>query len=388
MTPRDDKHSQTDRSDAANASDRSLHLRGLPAQLRAKRRFSPAKIAFQLLGLAVSIALLIWLISIALSDDNRQAWTNLADASPIQVAALFGATAASITFNGLIFWALARGRASVGPVELVAVNAICTLLASLPFKLGVLVRGLIHHRRDQLPFKFLIAWFATVAVLGMAVFVPLAGLSLWRGETDALWWAGAAAVFAVAHGAAFAVASFAQRQTQAAAYLRKASLGAHRFLLKPSSLAWHALMRGLDIASLAGRFMAASWLLGFGLGVESAVLLGCTFFLLSVLAPTGNLGVREAGTTALAAAVGLDLDSIGMLVLIVSGAELLTAFVASLPAAVYVRLDRVLLRPPQALDPDATESPTDDQHTSDSTAHAAPTDRRPVNQRPDAAAPR
>jgi hypothetical protein len=317
----------------------------LPAQLRASGRYTPGKVAFQLVGLAVSIGLLVWLISLALSEENRAAWRNLAEASLLELSVLFGATLASIVFNGLIFWSLIRRHHRLSALELVAVNALSTLLASLPFKLGVLIRGLIHHRRDGLPFKFLIGWFAAVAVLGVAVFVPLAGLSLWRRDTDVAWWVGAVVVFVASHGVAMAVARHAQREGWAPRWLRRASLGAHGFLLAPGTLALHAAMRALDIVSLAGRFLAAAWVLGISFDAENAVLLGCTFFLLSVLAPTGNLGVREAGTTALAAAVGLDLSEIGALVLVVSATEVLVALVVSLPSAAFLRLDRILFRP-------------------------------------------
>jgi hypothetical protein len=327
---------------------RGLHgpRAGLPADLEASRRFTPRKVAVQLVGFSISLALLGWVIARSLDEESAQAWERLREADAWAVAIVVGATAGNIAVNGLIFHAIARPVRRMSPAYLIAVNALATLLATLPFKLGVLIRGLIHHRRDGMAFKEIVGWFTAVGGLGVATLVPIALLSLWRTSADAVWFVGAALTLVGTVGASVMLSRLAApRDSAFSRLLARASLGSWRFLRHPSASIGHAVWRTIDIALLAARFYFTAQILGFELGPEQALILGTTFFLISVSAPSGNLGIREAATVAIAKAASIE-GSIAPLAIIVSFAELLTALAMSAPALAIVRPDRLLRRDP------------------------------------------
>ena len=56
----------------------------------------------------------------------------------------------------------------LGAIEIIAVNSLCTFLAVLPFKISVLARAAIHHKRDGVTFRQIVAWFAGITVMGLA----------------------------------------------------------------------------------------------------------------------------------------------------------------------------------------------------------------------------
>ena len=65
-------------------------------------------------------------------------------------------------------------------LDVVAVNAIATLLNYLPFKLSVISRIVIHNRRDGVPLGKIVGWLAAVGVGGVISFGPVALVSLWH----------------------------------------------------------------------------------------------------------------------------------------------------------------------------------------------------------------
>lgn len=333
-------------TDGAQTHPEGLHgpRGGTPAELSASKRFTPRNIAIQLTGFALSVALLVWVISQAIEPENREAWSKLREAGPFMIAGLAGVTVGNIAINGMIFHAVARPVRRFHPAYLIAVNALATLLATLPFKLGVFIRGLIHHRRDHMSFKLIVGWFAGVGALGVVTLVPIALLGLWRSSADVLWFVGAGVTLTVSHAGAIMVSRIAARQDSIRARTAaRLSLGSWRFLRFPSATLGHAAWRIGDFVMLAARFYIAAKILGFEITPEQALLLGTTFFLISVSAPSGNLGVREAATVALAKAVGIE-GSIAALAILVSFAELVTALALSLPAIAIIRPGRVIRR--------------------------------------------
>ena len=69
---------------------------------------------------------------------------------------------------------------------------------------------------------------------------------------------------------------------------------------------------------------------------------GSAFFLIGVVAPTGQLGAREAGTTGIMAA--LHSEGLVVAVLMVSAVEAAVVLLAAMAGGAYLRLDRLLGR--------------------------------------------
>jgi hypothetical protein len=69
------------------------------------RLFSPRRLALQIFGFVVGLALLAWCIKAAVEKGD---WSRLADAPTGLVAVLLGCSLASFFVNGAIFWITIR----------------------------------------------------------------------------------------------------------------------------------------------------------------------------------------------------------------------------------------------------------------------------------------
>lgn len=320
--------------------DPGLHVTPLPLPqpLEAKRRWTPGRIAVQVVGLLIGLALFAWAISMALSPKNADAIARLRSAQAWQIAALFGLSAVSIVLNGLMFHVVLTPLRRLSRLDVVLTNAIAVFLAILPFKLGLLVRVAIHHKRDGVPLKDMVAWFAAISALALAVLVPMAGAGLWRGELDALWWV--VSVGGVVSISAMAIAC--GRLSERWPLLAKLSLGSWRIVRHPAPVIGHGAFRVMDISVLAGRFLIAATIAGQTLGVDDAVLMATVYFFLSAVIPTGNLGFREMGVTLLASKTGLDVPTMALIALVVTSGETLSALVMGMAGWLKLRPERVL----------------------------------------------
>ena len=302
---------------------------------------SPAQLILQILGGAVGIALLIWAIRSALSEHNRASLDAIRNAPIWIAAALLGLSALSVFVNSLLFWATVRPIQRLSVVGVIATNTLATLFAVLPFKIGFLTRCVVHHRRDGVPLKDLIAWFAAMSALALAVFLPLGFAGFLRGTIDLWWW-----VIVIAGGSACSIVGVAagrlsMRDNHFGRWLARLSLGSWRIVRFWKIVVAHVALRWADAGVLSARFLAAAMIAGVTIDPGHAVLLGSTYFLLSVLAPAGVLGFREAGTAFVAGIIGLNVETIALLSLIVTVAETLTCAVLAIPAWIMIRPDRL-----------------------------------------------
>ncbi|MEM8834957.1 MAG: lysylphosphatidylglycerol synthase domain-containing protein [Planctomycetota bacterium] len=304
------------------------------------RRWTPGRIVLQSIGFVVSIGLLVWAASRAFGAENRESVDRLLDAPLWAVGVFVLLTAGGIALNGLMFWLTLRplgGR--VPAIDMIATNALCTFLAILPFKLGAVARVLIHKRRDGIHFKRIVPWFAAMTALAVAAMLPLAAASAWRGQIDALWW-----LLGVGGGVAcVALGVWLSRIAERVKALRWMSVGAYEVTRDARTGALVTLCRWGDVATLAGRFLLAAWIVQTPMGVGDAVLQATLFFLISVAAPAGTLGMREAGVAGLALAQSKDGADIALVALTITAAELVTSGVLGVLAAWRLRVDRVLL---------------------------------------------
>ncbi len=303
------------------------------------RRWTARRIGTQIAGLILSLGLLLWVVSLALGEGNAESLQRLRDASASQIGAIVVLSLASIALNGLLFWVTLLPLKRVSARETIGINCLATFLSVLPFKISVFVRIALHHRLHDLRFKQIIAWTAAMGALALAVLLPLGLVSLWRERIDALWVGG----IALSVGACVAAGIALGRAADRVRWLHTASAGASDVVRHTGPVLSHVVIRLMDMAVLSARFGAAAWIAGVALSVESALLLATTFFLLTVLNPFGTVGPREWGVAAMAGIVGVEQDALALVALLVTGAELLAAGVASVPFAMWLRPGRVLL---------------------------------------------
>lgn len=301
-----------------------LHAPGaVLGSLERPSRWSPLRIALQLVGFGVSVGLLVWVVMLVLSEENQERLGELAQPSGWLIGALVLTTVGSIIVNAMIFLVLSRPLRRLSAPALVAVNSIATFLSILPFKLGLAVRVVIHHRRDRMPFREIVPWLASVAAVTLAVLLPLAGVSVWRGAADGLWWAGSA----VGVGACCAAGVWLSGMAERARVLAMASLGSYVILRRWRVVAAAAALRLVDVGLLAARFGIASRVAGFEMGADQAVLLASVYFMIGVMAPTGATGFQLGGAVALAALQQIDAATMGLIALIVTCTEIGTSAV-------------------------------------------------------------
>ncbi|MBL8744863.1 MAG: hypothetical protein JNK58_00750 [Phycisphaerae bacterium] len=307
-------------------------------QMDPRRKWSPRRVALQLAGLLLGLALLAWAIRLSMSEENARGLASMRAAPAGEVVALFALTFTSLILNGLMFWITLRPVHRLDPTDTILTNAIATFLSILPFKLSLIARVLIHHRRDGVRFRLLIGWVAAVGALAVSVLAPLIVAGVWRKQLDWLWWI----TVIVGLGLGGVAAVVLGRKSNTAAWLRTLSLGSYLLVQHPRAVIGHGVFRVLDVAVLAGRFLAAAMIINHEMPVDQAILLSTTYFLLSVLTPAGTLGFREMGVAALGISQGLDENSIALIALVVTGAEVLTSGALALVGAIRIRPDRLV----------------------------------------------
>lgn len=317
---------------------RSADAAGIEA-FGSPRRWSKRRIVLQSLGLLLGLALLAWAVSLSMSEGNRRSIEAMRDAPASEVVLLIGLTVASLVLNGLMFWITLRPVHRLRAVDVVMVNCISTFLSILPFKLSLVARVLIHHRRDGVRFKVLIPWVIAMGALGLAVLLPFVGATMLIGRMNAAWWA-----VALGGVLAFNLAGvWCGRMADRWVILHRLGMGSDLIVRHASAVAGHGALRLADTAVLAGRFLAAAAIANQSMPVEQAVLLATTYFLLSVITPAGTLGFREAGTAALGMTQGLAGDQVALIALVVTGAEVIASGALASIAFFWIRPDRLLL---------------------------------------------
>jgi len=340
-----DVRPQVDVDQESGGAPRGLrHASGsVVSDLKRPRRRPAVRIGLQLVGFVISIAIFAWILSIALSPENREALLKLREAGPGPPAAVAGLTAVSVLLNGLIFWALIRPVARLDAAGVIAINAICMAIAYLPFKLSVVARALLHRRRDHLPYKALIAWIGGAGGLSLAVLVQIGVFGGLLVDIDAIAWA---ALLAGSGLVALATILMGRLAVSKRA-LHAITLGAGDMLREPKAVAPAVAMRVADIVAQAARFSIVASVLGHELALGDAAVLAVTFIAVGALAPTGMLGLREGavfGIGSIALRTGVSESELATIALAVSAAEAVTHLAVGAIAAVWLRPDRLLRR--------------------------------------------
>ncbi len=315
--------------------------RGALAMLESPRRFTPLRIAVQAIGFLIGVALLVWCVSLALDKADAEQWERLRRAGFGPAALLLGLTVFTVALNGAAFWMTLLPLRRLKLIDLIAVNAIATFLAYLPFKLGAMARVLIHRRRDHLPFREIIAWMAGFSALSLATLLPLVIVGGLRPRIDATTVALGLGGVVAANGLGVALGRLSERW----AWLAALSMGSWRVVRNPGTVGACMLAKLSDIAVHVARFTVAASVLGIDLSLDRAVLFALAYFLLGVLSPVGMVGIREGGLVIGGAALfALDeaaRENLARLVLLVSASEVVAIIPLALAGAAWLRVDRL-----------------------------------------------
>lgn len=339
---------------------------------RPGRRRGPVTTALQLLGFAVGLGLLAWVIMGAFSPANRQQLATLRDASFVQIACLLGLSASSLLVNGVIFWSALKPKQTIGFWGVQATNAIATNLALVPFKLSIVFRMFVHHRRDALPYLLITAWFGAVTFGISAATNPYFFASLgyhWAERPlDGLWLLIVIGGFVVSHAALCWLAHFFSGEDGLAGIrafcdrwtpgvVRRFSRSQHftnlhaafDMLADPRWLAVQMFFRLMDLVVITLRLKLTAGILGVDIDWRSATLLAPMHFAIGTLSPAGAIGTREAGTAWFFTLLGLgDLEAFKPTLVLVLAAESLVAVPAMIAAILYLRPDRLAAAPQQS----------------------------------------
>jgi len=334
--------------DDAGASKQRLGLRGphSPALTNVEHaRPSPLRIATQIFGVLLSVALLVWVAALAFTGENSENLDRLRRMEWDAALWLLALQAGSIVVGAFPFWLTLLPARRLSLRDLISVNAIATMLSPLPFKISVLSRVLAHRRWDGMRFVEIAGWFTAMGGTLLCTTGTLALASVVAGRMDALWWAIVAAGVGGGGVAMVLVSRFLRTKPR----LNTLTLGAAELLAHPGPVAATFATRFVDMALFAGRFAVASAALGRPLDADGAVLAASVYLISGVFAPSGTLGAREGAVAGMALLpVGLDPGTIAAASLIVTGGEIAASLPMGMAGAWRLRAWRLLSRPPRS----------------------------------------
>lgn len=327
-----------DRASASPDTGAGLHSpTGALGMIERPRRWTPARLIVQALGFTLGIALLLWCVSLAFSDANREELAKLARAPARLVAALLGLAALSAVFNAAAFWTAARPVHRLPFAGCLAVNFVASFLAFLPFKLSLLARVALHRRGDGMAYKDIVAWLAAFMAMSLATLLPLLAATVWRGRFDVLWALAAAGGVVACNALGVLLGRLAERRR----WLATLSMGSWRVVRHPGAVAACAAWKLADTAVHAARFAVVAAIFEKPLSLTDAALYSQAYFLIGSASPVGMLGMREGGVTLLA---GPDArDEIARFALTISAAEAAALGVCAIAALLWLG-PRSLLR--------------------------------------------
>ncbi len=289
-----------------------------------QKRPGALKIAVQIVGFLIGLALLGWCIRQAFSPENQKQLTALRDAPVHLIAMLFGASAMVLLCSGLSFYWSLRPLRRLNFWDLQATNVIATLLGYVPFKAGMLFRILVHNRRDRVPVALIGAWFGAVSIVMLLTIGPLFAASMAAREINAKWLAIALSTgffgfccvcvlawyfhgtrgMAILRALADRLGGAWGRRLVRTKFVRTAH-GGLDILASPLRVALLVGVRLVDMASQALRFYLAGMIVGTPIALDTCVLLASMHFVVGVISPAGMVGTREAAIVGTATMLGL-----------------------------------------------------------------------------------
>lgn len=334
------------------------------------------RLGLQLAVFLVGLGLLGWAVSIALREENRRQLERLGEASPSQVVSLLGLSLIALLISGLIFWVVLAPARRLKIVDVLAINSLATFVAYLPAKLSVVLRVAIHNRRDGVPILTIGAWYMAFTLSMGATVGALLLATLIHPTVDAIW-AGLSLLFLAVFTTALIVVGrffgFERGEARLHRVLDPITPPRWRHLLRGKrfselhegfamlaherAIAVSVALRVVDLLAQAARFVVAAEILGVELTFGGAILLALSYFVIGVIAPSGMLGVREMGTTAVASIASMaSSESFAAVALLVTAAESIVTLSMAGLGLFWLRPDRLFTPAERASDsPDASD---------------------------------
>ena len=242
---------------------------------------SPRRIAVQLLGFLVGLALLAWCIRGAIAGGG---WDKLAHANPLLIAAMLGCTCASAFINGSTFWITVQSLKPLHFWHMQWLNLVGNMLNYAPLRLGAIARVLYHLRVDALSLLQIGAWFAFI---GYILTLGVAACLLATLVHDRIDW-----IWALIVLAQMALGGALTRTLVANKLLVQHGRGIDRVLADQRAV-WGAIaLRLVDLAAYVGRMAVAMQILDINLPTSHTVVLAIVALAASLI-PFGRLGFRE-----------------------------------------------------------------------------------------------
>jgi hypothetical protein len=246
-----------------------------------KALLTPTKLLMQLVGFAVGLALLVWIINNAIGEGN---WGRIVRADPWLIAALLGCTLASAFLNGTTFWVTIQPIAPLRFWDLQRLNVVANMLNYAPVRLGAIARVVYHLRVDGLGFLQMGAWFSLIGytlALGVASCV-LATMAHARVD----WvWAGLVAGQLLLGGMALRVFG-------GLPLIARYGRGIERVATDHRSLWGAIVLRVTDLGAFTARMAVAAAILDIRLDPGQIVVLALVALAASLI-PFGRVGFRE-----------------------------------------------------------------------------------------------
>lgn len=302
----------------------------------------------QALGAIVGVGLFVWALRLAFTPENQDAVRRLLDAPLGLILAMAALNVATIVVNGLCFWITARPVRPVPASSAILTNAVCSMLAFLPFKISAITRVYLHHTRDGVPLRSMIPWMVGYGLTAIAAFGPIVAAAAFAPRLGGAWLPLGVAGALACTTAGVGMARLADRRLP---LLRALSLGSTVVVRDARVMLAACALRLGDLAIQAGRFLVAAQAMGFALSAERAALDASIYFLIGSASPGGVLGFREGGLAWLGEVFSVDnaaAEQIALLALAVTGAEAATFAVLAVIAAGVMRLDRLVFRAAKA----------------------------------------
>lgn len=307
-------------------------------------------------GFVIGLLLLAWCVWLVAGDQARIEQVKKLAQSPGTLATLLALSIGVSLCSGMMFHAIAAPVARLPVLDVLAVNAVATLLNNLPFKMSVVARVYLHRTRNGMPVPLIFAWMgATFCIVAVGVLPPLAA-SLALQRVDGLWWA------VVVGGTIFlgAATVLFGRLTRTERFWGWVTAWGERLpgtlgrltrwpgyvqfrrgpemLASPSAVAQGVAWRSMSMGLGVWRFAVAAAAVGATMTAGQCVVADSVYFAIQTTAPTGALGAREGGTVA--AIASLAGESLPVVVLAVTAAEAAANLLTAGVALLYLKLTR------------------------------------------------
>ncbi len=271
------------------------------------RFVSPRKAVVQVVGFALGMALVVWVVKGAIetaADPTRAGIVESVKAAwqsrPWLVLGLALTTMASLAIDGALFWLVLLPVRRLGFMEMQWLTFVTAMSNFFPVRMGIPVRYAYALKANRMSFFQATAWFVAVTLVILVSLVAVVAATIVAPHPGVLW-----TVVVVAGLGAGGVAL-----TQLARWRPIASrLGDYTRMITTPRTYWSGtLLRVIEIFLWIVRMWCAAEILELGMDFAHVTILGVAAIAV-MLNPFGRLGFREATTVLVAnwmAGRGLD----------------------------------------------------------------------------------